>query len=119
MALAGVLAGRGREVIAEQWSTASLVELTVDSRAAALVVDGRLAGADLRAIADGVRVSPGLNIVMVGPVRPNFEVLVALASGVSGYLPVDSGPEAVAGAVEALDAGGVVMPRVTSLPLVA
>jgi DNA-binding NarL/FixJ family response regulator len=50
--------------------------------------------------------------------QPHREVLLALASGISGYLPLGSGPELVADTVDALSAGEVVLPR-WAWPLIA
>ena len=84
-----------------------------------LVLDGRLSGVELRAVARGIEIEPGIAVLVVGPLNPNVEVLVALASGISGYLPAGSAPEAIADTVDALCAGEVVVPRGTRLPLVA
>jgi len=58
-------------------------------------------------------------VLVVGPLEPSCEVLVALASGATGYLPADSDPEAIADAVDALVAGLVVVPRSIFLPILA
>jgi DNA-binding NarL/FixJ family response regulator len=116
--LADELVRRGRPVIAESCSTWMLVAHAVALERAVLVLDGRFSGADLRAVAGGSELEPGVAVLVVGPVRPNTEVLVAFASGISGYLPPDSGPGVIADAVSVLCAGEVVWPRQT-LMLVA
>jgi DNA-binding NarL/FixJ family response regulator len=106
-------------VVAELWPTEKLVACAVESEPAVLVLDGWLSGADLRTVARGIEVEPSIAVLVVGPLWPNIEVLVALASGITGYLPTDSKPEAIADTVGALYAGEVVVPRGIALPLVA
>jgi DNA-binding NarL/FixJ family response regulator len=118
-ALERALTGRGHSVVAESWPPDELVALAVDSRAAVLVLDGLPAGSSLRAVADATAADPDIVVLVLGPLRPNLDVLVALASRISGYLPADSEPAAVADAVDALCAGELVLPREVSLPLVA
>jgi DNA-binding NarL/FixJ family response regulator len=72
----------------------------------------------LRAIADAGAMRPDLSLVAVGPVTPEVDVLVALASGVAGYLPEQAPPAAVADAVVAVLAGDVVAPPAVTGPLV-
>jgi DNA-binding NarL/FixJ family response regulator len=118
-ALERVLTLRGRSVVIESCSVENLVALAVESEAAVLVLDGALPGSALRAVAHAAESTPGIAVLVLGPLRPNLEVLIALASRISGYLPADSSPEAVADAVDALSAGEVVLPKAVSLPLVA
>jgi len=119
MALTRVLGDRGREVVTVQWPIERLVSDAVRAEAAVLVLGGALSAFDLRTVAHGVEDAPHLAVLVVGPRRPGVEVLVALACGIRAYLPPDSPPEAVADAVDALCAGGVVVPGGTHLPLVA
>lgn len=119
-ALQEVLAARGRAVTAApRWPAARLVDLAAEEGADVLVLDGALSSEELRTVARSVETRTGPAVLLVGPVRPNSEVLVALACGISGYIDHDSQPEAIADAVDALCAGGLVVPRVTTLPLVA
>jgi DNA-binding NarL/FixJ family response regulator len=118
-ALERALSERGHCVLAESWPADELVALAVESRAAVLVLDGLPSGSSLRAVADATEVDPDVAVLVLGPLRPNLDVLVALASRISGYLPADSEPAAVSDAVDALCAGELVLPRAVSLPLVA
>jgi DNA-binding NarL/FixJ family response regulator len=94
------------------------VALAADADAAVLVLDGGMPGGDLRAVAQGIESQPGTAVLVVGPVQPSSEVLVALACGISGYIANDSDPAAIADAVDALYAGGLVVPPSTTHPLV-
>jgi len=85
---------------------------------AVVVLDAFPAGAVLRAIAEVTSVRAELGVLVLGPLEPNVEALIALASGASGYLPSCSPSCAVADAVDALLVGEVVLPRAVSLPLV-
>lgn len=105
------LVARGYRIIADSGSTEQLLTDAVESQPAVLVLDGRLPGPDLRAVARRVEREPGLIVLLVGPLLPHIEVLLALASGVSGYLSPESEPELIADAVSALCAGEVVLPR--------
>jgi DNA-binding NarL/FixJ family response regulator len=96
-----------------------LLPFAVEARAAVIVVDGCLAADGLRAIADAVEMRPDLGVLVVGPLEPNVEVLLAVASGARGYVPAQSSPEVLADAVDALDAGEMVVPRAIWPPLVA
>jgi len=69
-------------------------------------------------MADVTAVRKDLGVLVLGPLVPNTEVLIALASGAAGYLPSDSAPLAVAHAVDNLLGGQMVLPRDISLPLV-
>jgi DNA-binding NarL/FixJ family response regulator len=89
-----------------------------DAGAAVVVLDGYPAAATLRAIADVTTARQELSVLVLGRLDPNIDVLVALASGVFGYLPDCSSAGAVAEAVAALLAGDAVLPRAVSFPLV-
>lgn len=118
-ALRQTLTGRGYQAAILEWPPGDLSVGPLSSGDGIVVVDGLLPGTALRAIANAVEIRPHTGIVAVGPTEPNIEVLIGLASGISSYLPTGSSPEAVADAVETLDAGGVTLPRTVSLPLVA
>jgi DNA-binding NarL/FixJ family response regulator len=118
-ALERALTERGHCVVAESSPPDRLVALAVESQAAALVLDGMPSGPGLRAVADAAASDPTVAVLVLGPLRPNLEVLVALASRISGYLPADSRPMVVADAVDALCEGELVLPRTVVLPMVA
>jgi DNA-binding NarL/FixJ family response regulator len=105
------LAARGLRVVAESWSKQRLVAYAVELGRSVLVLDGRLSGSEMRAIASGTEDAPGMAVLVVGPLEPRIDVLLAVASGISGYLPPGSDPDVLAGAVCALCAGEVVLPR--------
>ena len=117
--LSRVLTTRGREVRAPAWPMQRLLAFAVEASAAVTVVDGCLPADSLRAVAGAVETWPELGVLVVGPLRPNLEVLLALASGARGYLPAQSSADVLADAVDALDAGEMVVPREIWLPLVA
>jgi DNA-binding NarL/FixJ family response regulator len=113
-----LLAASGRSSIRELAPPQKLVALAVESGAAAVVLTGRPSGAVLRAVADAADRRPDLATLVVGPVQPAIDVLVALASGVTGYLRATTQAPAVADAVRAILEGEMVLPREVSLPLV-
>jgi DNA-binding NarL/FixJ family response regulator len=94
-----------------------LVGLASESGAGVLVLGGPLSGGALRAVTGAAELRSELAVLVVGPLEPRLDVLVAVASGVHGYVPSDSTPEAIADAAEALIAGELVLPRVAALPL--
>ena len=57
-------------------------------------------------------------MLIVGPLDPTVDVMVALASGAFGYLPTSSAPAAVGDAVIAMLAEKLVLPHAVSSPLV-
>jgi DNA-binding NarL/FixJ family response regulator len=87
-----------------------VIEFAADA-AAAVVVGGFLSSDGLAAVADAVERRPELCVVVVGPIDPSLEVLVALASGVRGYLAESSEERWVADAVDAVLAGEPVVPK--------
>jgi DNA-binding NarL/FixJ family response regulator len=82
------------------------------------VLDGAPSAAKLRAIADATLADPSLTVLVLGPLAPNVDVLVTLASGASGYLPPDVPAGTLLRAVQALTAGEVVLPPSISTALV-
>jgi DNA-binding NarL/FixJ family response regulator len=117
--LSRVLMTRGHEVYAPAWPIQDVLVFAVEAGASVTVVDGCLPAESLRAIAGAVEVRPEIGVLVVGPLMPNLEVLLALAAGTRGYLPARSSPELLADAVDALDAGEMVLPTEIWLPLVA
>jgi DNA-binding NarL/FixJ family response regulator len=88
-----------------------------DEQVAVVVVDGYPEGAELRLMADVTAARADLRVLVLGPLEPDIEGLVALASGAFGYLPTLSPPAIVAIAVDALLCGQAVLPRAVSFPL--
>jgi DNA-binding NarL/FixJ family response regulator len=89
-----------------------------DPDTAAIVLDGYPSGPELRAMADVTAGRSELSVLVLGPLEPDVDVLVALASGAFGYLPPNSTPAAIAAAVDTLLAGDAVLPRAVSWPLI-
>ncbi len=83
-----------------------------------VVLDGYPPGKGLRAMADVTSSQPDLGVLVLGPLEPFVDVLIALASGAFGYLPAASDPSVIADAVCTLLVGDTVLPRPVSLPLV-
>jgi DNA-binding CsgD family transcriptional regulator len=113
-----LLTGRGRVVVTKKWPPDRLIGFAVESGAGAAVLYGPLSSGALRSVSEAVECRRDFGAIVVGPVEPNVEVLIALASGFSGYLPAASAPAAVADAVDAVLAGGMVLPRASAMPLV-
>jgi len=91
----------------------------LDERHAALVVDGLETAATLRAMADAAARRPDLPILVVGPVEPDIEPLVALASGATGYLPATTTTaDGLGAALISLLRGEVVLPPAIATALV-
>jgi DNA-binding NarL/FixJ family response regulator len=99
-----------------------LVARAVGLAPSVLVLDGGLSASDLRAVALGIEMEAArearMAILVMGLAQPRLEDFVALASGISGYLPADSDAEVIADTVNALDSGAVLLPRGTRLPVV-
>lgn len=118
-ALHAVLVARGREVVVADPPVERLVAITASRESSLLILKGGLSGQELRATAEAVDAQPHLATLVIGPLRPSSEVLVALASGVTGYLAAGTRPEVIADAVDAALAGPIVLARGVSLPVVA
>ena len=108
--------GRGEELTAalrardvEPELTGSADEL-FDDWVAALVLDGFPNAATLRRMADTVARHPTFPILVLGPVAPDVEPLVALASGAAGYVAADASADDVGEAVRSVLDGDVVLP---------
>jgi DNA-binding NarL/FixJ family response regulator len=112
------IAARRAVAVSRVWPAEHAVGAGRDPQTAVVVLDGYPAGPALRAIADITTQRRELGVLVLGPLEPSIDVLIALASGVFGYLPACSSPSAVAEAVGALMAGDAVLPRAVSLPLV-
>lgn len=69
-------------------------------------------------MADLTSARPDLNVLVLGPLEPDVDALVALASGAARYLPSHSTPASVADAGAALLHSDAVLPRAVTMPLV-
>ena len=90
----------------------------IDERFAAVALDGFPTPSTLRAMADAITRNPALAILVRGPVVPDVEPLVALASGAGGYVPAETPAEQVADAVRTLLDGEPVLPGSIAAALV-
>src|SRR5262245_31282143 len=77
--LAEELLSRNCHVVADSGTTEELLTDAVAQQPVVLVLDGRLPGPDLRAIARRAEREPGVLVLLVGPLLPHIEVLLALA----------------------------------------
>ena len=109
---------RARGLLADRRPAGSLELVLAADPTAVVVVDGVPPAEGLRAIADATRADGEPAVLVIGPVEPNIEAMVAIASGALGYLARDSPVEAVADAVEAVRRGEAVLPAAVSMPLV-
>ena len=117
-ALTNAVAGRCAHDVVAVWPQERAVATGGDARTAVVVLDGPPTGTTLAAVSDATGSRRDLAVLVLAPLSPDLDVLVALASGVSGYLPADSEPATVAEAVVALLAGDTVLPRAVAGPLV-
>ena len=106
------------EDVVEAWPLEKALAAASTTDTAVIVLDAYPPAGTLRAIADLTSARPELGVLVIGPLEPNLDVLVALASGAFGYLPSESTPAAIADAVEAMLAGEAVLPHAVSSPLV-
>ncbi len=116
-ALGRAVAARSGLSVARVWSLELAVAAAADPDTAAVVLDGYPSAPELRAIADVTTGRADLGVLVLGPLEPTVDVLIALASGAFGYLPSDSTPSAIAAAVDALLTGDAVLPRAASSSL--
>jgi DNA-binding NarL/FixJ family response regulator len=116
-ALTRAVAARGRAAV-DTWPLELAVAAGTEADTAVVVLDGFPSGPVLRAMADVTATRPELSVLVLGPLEPNVEILIALASGAFGYLPSSSTPAVVAAAVDTLLAGDAVLPRAVSSPLI-
>jgi DNA-binding NarL/FixJ family response regulator len=111
------LRARGLAVMTGRLQSGNLLSLAARLGASAVVYDGFPSNGDLRAISDAVRQHPQLGILVVGPVEPRLDVLVALSCGVSGYADESTGPGAAVDAVDTVRRGELCLPPGVSRPL--
>jgi DNA-binding NarL/FixJ family response regulator len=104
--------------LTENSTSGSLVSFADRVGAAVVVFDGFPSNRDLREINDAVERRHDLGVVVIGPLAPRLDVLIALASGVSGYVPEPGAPAAVAQAIETVVRGGTSLPPEVSGALV-
>jgi DNA-binding NarL/FixJ family response regulator len=116
--LSSAVAERSGLPVARVWPLELAVAAGADPDTAAIVLDGYPSGPELRAMSDVTIGRSDLSVLVLGPLEPNVDVLVALASGAFGYLPSNSTPAAIAAAVDSLLAGDAVLPRAVSWPLI-
>jgi DNA-binding NarL/FixJ family response regulator len=116
-ALSQAVSARSAVTVSEAWPLDQAIATGAEAGATVVVLDGSPAAPELRAMADATARRPELRPLVLGPLEPNVEILIALASGAFGYLPSDSTPEAVADAVEALLRGDTLLPHAVSSPL--
>jgi len=118
LGLQRALRARGLDAVRVTGTAEQAVRHACDAGAGGVVVEGELGAAALRAVADAGDRRLDFSVVVVGPTEPELDVLVALASGVGGYLPDHARPAAVADAVVDVLAGDIVAPRRVTGPLV-
>jgi len=117
-AVAHAVASRSTVIVARRWPLERAIAAGEDAQTAVLVLDGYPDGPELRTIAEVTSARPDLAVLVVGPMEPDLNVLVALACGVFGYVPAGCSPAVVADAVAALLSGDAVLPRAASVALV-
>jgi DNA-binding NarL/FixJ family response regulator len=111
------LIAHGRDAVTMTWPPDRLLALAVDLDATAVVLGGPKSGPGLRAIAEAIERSPELCVVIVGPLDPSVDALIAVACGAMGYV-ADASPAAdIAAAVEAAVRGEPALPAALCLPL--
>jgi DNA-binding NarL/FixJ family response regulator len=104
--------------VAQAWPLEQALAAGSNADTAVVILERFPSSLALRTMADVTTARPELGVLVLGPLAPNTEALIALASGAAGYLPSGSSPTAVAHAVETLLAGEMVLPRTVWLPLV-
>ena len=112
------IAARNVVAVTQTWPLERAIASGASTDISVVVLDGFPSAAALRTMADVTSERPDLRVLVIGPLEPGIEALIALASGALGYLPSPSTPDAVADAVDALLAGGAVLPPAVSVPLV-
>ena len=117
-ALTRAVRARGVQDVARAWPLDQALAAARAVDTAVLVLDAYPPAQTLRGIADMIGSRPELGVLVVGPMEPNLDVMIALASGAFGYLPSGSTPAAIADAVDTMLAGEAVLPHAVSSPLV-
>jgi DNA-binding NarL/FixJ family response regulator len=103
--------------VARVWPLELAVATGAEPDTAAVVLDGYPSGPELRAMADVTTARTELGVLVLGPLEPTLDVLIALASGAFGYLGSGSTAAAIAAAVDRLLAGDAVLPAAVSSAL--
>jgi DNA-binding NarL/FixJ family response regulator len=109
-ALEEALLSRGRVLLTGHFDVDSMLLLLADAGESVVVFDGYPSASALRRVSDAVEGNPGLAVVVIGSVASSLDVLVALASGVSGYVAEPGEPAAVAAAVDGVLRGELSLP---------
>jgi DNA-binding NarL/FixJ family response regulator len=117
-ALTRAVTARSRVVVTAAWPLERALDAGRAAETAVVVLDGYPSGVALRTMADVTKSRPELDVLVLGPLEPDVEVLIALACGASGYLPSPSPIVEIAEAVDVLLAGDTLVPRAVSLALV-
>jgi DNA-binding NarL/FixJ family response regulator len=117
-ALTRALEARRPVTVSATWPMEEALVSGAKLGAASVVLDGFPPSGGLRVIDELARGGHTTRVLVIGPAEPDVDVLVALASGVDGYLPAASHPALVADAVMTLLGGGSVLPRRVSDTLV-
>jgi DNA-binding NarL/FixJ family response regulator len=117
-ALTRAVTGRSRVVVTAVWPLERALDAGRAAETAVVVLDGYPSGVALRTMAEVTKSRPELDVLVLGPLEPDVEVLIALACGASGYLPSRSPIVEIAEAVDVLLAGDTLVPRAVSLALV-
>lgn len=110
---------RGYSSIAVAGPAAEVVTRAgVSGDLAAVVVSGAPSADTLRAVSDATELRPALVVVLAGPTAHEVDMLVALASGVAGYLASPPSPVAVVDAIVGTLSGAIIAPPAVTGPLV-
>jgi DNA-binding NarL/FixJ family response regulator len=116
-ALTETLSARGLRLEEVGLDLAGVLELGSEVGASAIVLDGYPSPGGLRAISDARRRKALIGLLVIGPTTPRLDPLIAMASGVSGYVPEASMPAITADAIEAVVGGQPHVPSELSGPL--
>jgi DNA-binding NarL/FixJ family response regulator len=117
-ALTRAVRARSRVFVSATWPLEGAIDEGRARDTAVVVLDGYPSGVALRAMAEVTNSRPELDVLVLGPIEPDAEVLIALACGASGYLPSRSTVVEIADAVDVLLAGDTLVPRAVSLALI-
>jgi DNA-binding NarL/FixJ family response regulator len=116
-ALSWAIAQHSGLSVARVWPLELAVATGAEPGTAAVLVDGYPSGPELRAMADVTTARTELGVLVLGPLEPTLDVLIALACGAVGYLASDSTAAGIAAAVDRLLAGDAVFPGAVSSTL--